>query len=245
MFEFGPATYGDRIAGVYDTWYSIPQDTDDTVAFLAPLAQGKSALELGIGSGRIALPLAARGMNVSGIDASEAMLEKLREKPGSEVVATYLGDFADVDVTGRFELIFAAFNTFFALASQDEQIRCFQNVAQRLDPGGAFVIEAFVPDLSRYSGNQDLATKAIEANLVVLDAAVHDPVTQTISVQHVVIGEWGVQLYPVLLRYAWPGELDLMARLAGLRLRDRWSGWLNEPFTAQSQKHVSVYTKDL
>jgi len=142
---YEPSTYGDRIAAVYDEWLGVPQDTDDAVAFLAGLAGQGPALELGIGTGRVELPLAARGVEVHGIDASEAMVARLHAKPGGEAIPVTIGDFADVPVEGAFPLVFVVFNTFFALLSQEAQVRCFENAARRLAPGGAFVLQAFGP----------------------------------------------------------------------------------------------------
>lgn len=152
-----------------------------------------------------------------------------------------MGDFADVAVEGPFDLIFVAFNTFFALTTQDRQVECFQNVAAHLNPGGAFVVEAFVPDMTRFHGHQTLRVTDVSADKVVLDASRHDPVTQTIDSQQVVVSEDGISLRPVHLRYAWPSELDVMARLAGLQLHAQWGSWDQSPFTAASTSHISVY----
>lgn len=243
MEDYGAATYGDRIADVYDQWETLPTDTDEAVAFLADRVGGGPVLELGIGTGRIALPLAARGLQVQGIDASERMVEQLRAKPEGAGIPVTLGDFVDVDVPGSFALVLVVFNTFFGLLSQDDQVRCFARVAERLSPGGAFVLQAFVPDLDRYQQGQNTSTRLLGVDEVHLEASLHDPVEQRVRSQHVVLDERGIRFYPVQIRYAWPSELDLMARLAGLRLAERWSGWRGEPFTAASTSHVSVYRK--
>jgi SAM-dependent methyltransferase len=245
---YGPATYGEHIAEVYDRWAGVPTDTDATVAFLAALAGGGPALELGIGTGRVALPLAARGVEVRGVDASPAMVARLRAKPGGDAIPVHLGDFADVGAAGvgapgPLALVYVVFNTLFALLDQDAQVRCFAGVAARLRPGGRFVVEAFVPDLGRFDRGQRTSVIDLDAGMVLLDASVHDPVTQRVRAQHAVVGERGIKLYPVQLRYAWPAELDLMARLAGLALEARHGGWTGEPFTAASGRHVSVYRK--
>jgi SAM-dependent methyltransferase len=237
------ATYGDRMAEVYDEWFAVPPDTEDTVEFLSGLAGPGPVLELGIGTGRIALPLAQRRYEVHGVDASEAMVEQLRRKNGGESIPVTIGDFAELDVEGEFSLVYVAFNTFFALLSQEDQVRCFSNVSRRLREGGAFAIEAFVPDMTRWDQNQRVGTLHLEGASVVLEASRHDPVEQRVASNHLVVSEAGVKMYPVRLRYAWPSELDLMARLAGLRLRERWGGWLREPFTASSVRHVSVYER--
>ncbi|HZE68141.1 MAG TPA: class I SAM-dependent methyltransferase [Pyrinomonadaceae bacterium] len=232
-------TYGERVAGVYDDWYG---DYDpDSINVLAELAGGGRALELGIGTGRLALPLVARNVVVHGVDASTSMVSRLRAKPGGDRIPVTPGNFADVAVDGEFILIYIVFNTFFALTSQAEQVRCFRNVAGHLSPGGCFLIEAFVPDLRRFNGGQvNWATKVTE-ELVELDVGQHDAASQHVTSQKVVLTEGGVRLYPIQIRYAWPSEIDLMAQLAGLRLRERWSNWQREPFTSESQKHISIY----
>lgn len=216
-------------------------DPDACVDRLVELVGGGPVLELGVGTGRIALPLAGRGLEVHGIDASPAMLERLRAKPGADRVHTHLGDMGEVAVDGEFPLVFIAVNTIFMLASQDQQVGCFRAVARRLAPGGRFVVEAQVPDRALYATRQDVRAQRVEADSVVLVARRFDPVTQRMDSQQVQFGEGGVRLVPGVLRYAWPAELDLMARLAGLRLAQRWGGWLREPFTATSNLHVSVY----
>lgn len=232
-------TYGERIAGVYDDWYA---DVDDaTLATLLALAQGGRALELGIGTGRVALPLQQRGIEVHGIDASPAMVSKLRAKPGGENLPVTFGNFADVAVDGYYDLVFVLFNTFFSLLTQEEQIRCFQNVARHLRPAGVFLIEAFAPDLNRFQGRQAVRAAHVGVDVVRLDISQIDPVGQQIMGQQVVLGEGGVRLYPVKLRYVWPAEFDLMARLAGMQLRRRWSSWEKAAFSQASGKHISVY----
>jgi Methyltransferase domain len=243
MEGYGPETYGDRIADVYDSFYieGPALDTEGAVEALAALAGDGPVLELAIGTGRLALPLLERGLDVHGIDASEAMVAKLREKPGGDRIPVTMGDFADVGVDGRYSLVFVAFNTLFALLTQDDQLRCFANVAVRLTDEGVFVVEAFVPDLARFDRGQRVNVMRVETDGVRLDAARHDPVGQRVDSQHVTITESGTKLYPVSIRYAFPSELDLMARLAGLELRERWGGWRREPFTTESPRHVSVY----
>jgi trans-aconitate methyltransferase len=240
MEGYGPETYGDRIADVYDGLYEN-LDTEGAVETLASLAGDGPVLELAIGTGRLALPLVERGLEVHGIDASEAMVAKLRDKSGGDRVRVTMGDFADVAVDGRYALIFVAFNTLFGLPTQDDQLRCFANVAARLADGGVFVVEAFFPDLARFDRGQRPHVSIVEAGRVMIDAARHDPVEQRIDSQHVIITQEGTKLYPVSIRYAFPPELDLMARLAGLELQNRWGGWHREPFTADSPRHVSVY----
>jgi SAM-dependent methyltransferase len=239
MDTYEEGTYGERIAGVYDEWYAGYDDA--TLATLREFAQGGRALELGIGTGRIALPLQQSGVAVDGIDASAAMIARLRSKPGGDKIAVTLGNFADVAVEGQYALIYVLFNTFFALLTQDEQVRCFQNIARHLSPSGVFVIEAFVPDLTRFQGRQAIRAVDVGVSHVRFDVSEHDPISQQVTSQHVLLTEQGIRLYPVKIRYAWPAELDLMARLAGLRLKQRWENWEKAVFSPDSGHHVSVY----
>ena len=241
MAHYDASTYGEQIAEVYDRWPGVPANAEAVVEFLAPLAKGRRALELGIGTGRVALPLAARGVKVCGIDASPAMVAKLRQKPGGAAIPVEIGNFADVRIGGRFSLVYVVFNTFFGVLTQDEQVRCFSRVAKRLAPGGAFVIEAFVPDLSRFDRGQRTSTLLLDDDRAIIDAATIDYANQVVRSQHILISDDGVRRYPVVLRFAYPSELDLMARLAGMRLRERFGGWDRGPFTSSSAAHVSVY----
>ena len=239
MNFYADETYGERVAEVYDDWFS--EYDPHAIDRLADLAQNGRALELGIGTGRIALPLSERNVDVHGIDAAPSMISRLRSKPGSERITVTTGSFADIPVDGEFALVYVVFNTFFALPSQEEQVRCFRNVAAHLSPDGSFVIEAFVPNMARFTGGQvNWATRVTE-DLVELDVGRHDQATQRVVSQKVVITDGNVRLYPVQIRYAWPSELDLMAQLAGLQLRERWSNWNREPFTSESGKHISIY----
>jgi len=217
-------------------------DEVETVAFLEQLARGGPALELAIGTGRIALPLAARGVRVDGIDFSSAMVARMRTKPGGQQLEVTMGDFADVSVTGAYPLIYVVFNTLFNLLTQDDQVRCFENVAAHLTAEGSFVVEAYVPTfLYRLRNDQHVDAEAIGVAEVRLDVGRHDPVGQRLDESHVILSREGIRLMPVVQRYAWPCELDLMARIAGLRLKERWGGWKREPFTSASTAHVSVY----
>jgi SAM-dependent methyltransferase len=243
MERYGPETYGERGADLYDAWYQDVLDPSACVDRLVELAGGGPVLELGVGTGRIALPLAARGLEVHGVDASPAMLELLRAKPGADRVRAHLGDMGEVAVDGEFPLVFVAVNTLFMLASQEGQVRCFQAVARRLAPGGRFVVEAQVPSLAMYSARQEVRAQRVDTDSVVLAVRRFDPVTQRMEAQQVQLSEKGTRLVPGVLRYAWPAELDLMARLAGLRLSQRWGGWMREPFTAASTQHVTVYER--
>jgi hypothetical protein len=217
-------------------------DEPATVALLEQMARGGPALELAIGTGRIALPLSDRGIRVDGIDFSSAMVARLRTKPGAEKIAVTMGNFADVAVPHTYRLIYVVFNTLFNLLTQDEQVRCFENVAAHLTEDGVFVVEGEVPtDWYRLRNNQYVDLEAVEVGHVRLDVARYDPVKQLLEETHVLLSSTGFQLKPIVTRYAWPSELDLMARIAGLRLKDRWGGWGRESFTGTSRNCVSVY----
>lgn len=216
-------------------------DEDATVAFLHGLAGDGPALELAIGTGRIARPLAATGVRVEGIDISQAMVDVLRTQPGGDGIAVTMGDFADVPVAGTYSLIYVVYNTIHNLLTQDDQVRCFQNVAAHLTDGGSFVVEAGSYASLHLADNQSVHAEAIEMNEVWLDVARYDPITQLLEESHVSLTADGVRLYPVVQRIASPGEMDLMARIAGLRLKERWGGWDRRAYTAESRNIVSVY----
>lgn len=241
MTEYGPETYGEHIADVYDEWYVHLGDADLVASLLAELSDGGRALELGVGTGRVALPLAARGVEVQGIDSSPAMVAKMRAKPGGDAIVTTIGDMADVPAEGAFELVFVVFNTFFMLTTQEAQVRCFRNVAAHLAPGGRFVLGAFVPDTSRIEQGQSLSVGDLSADHIRLDATRYDAGAQRVEFTQARISEDGVKLVHAMLRYAFPPELDLMAQLAGLTLEDRWSTFDRQPFTNESGYAVSVY----
>ncbi|MGH9263431.1 MAG: class I SAM-dependent DNA methyltransferase [Acidimicrobiales bacterium] len=238
--------YDDRRADAYDDRY--PErfaEAHEVVAFLAGLRRPPGpVLELGIGTGRLALPLAARGVDVRGIDASPAMVERLRAKPGGDRIPVVIGDFAGVGtlVDGRYAMAFLAFNTLFELESQDEQVRCFHGVAARLVEGGVFVVEAMAPDLS--DPGDRVHVVAVEDDAVRFQVTRHDPLAQVVTGQTVTLSDkGGVELWPWSIRYATVPEIDLMARVAGLRLRERYGGWSGQPFTTASVRHVSVYER--
>ncbi len=243
MNDYDPMlSFGEEVAATYDE--SPRGDEAACVAFLERHARGGPALELAIGTGRIGLPLAARGVRLDGIDLSPAMVARLRAKPGGDQIPVTIGDFAAVAVPDRYRLIYVVFNTLFNLLTQDDQVRCFENVAAHLTDDGVFVVEAFVPTfLMRLRDNQYVDAEAIEIGEVRLDVGRHDLVRQILDESHVVLSRDGVRLYPIVTRYAWPSELDLMARIAGLRLTERWGGWNDEPFTADSRLHISVYAR--
>jgi SAM-dependent methyltransferase len=218
-------------------------DEDAAAEFLAGLARGGRALELAIGTGRVALPLAARGVRVHGIDFSQSMVACLRAKPGGARIPVTMGDFADVGVAGRFRLVYVVFNTLFNLLTQDEQVRCFVNVATHLEKDGVFVVEGFVPAwLHRLRDGQHVDAELVGVDRVVLDVGRHDRAAQTLEESHVEITAAGaIRLAPIVCRYAWPSELDLMARIAGLRLRERWASWDRRTFACESRNCISVY----
>jgi SAM-dependent methyltransferase len=236
--------FGERVAAHYDdrsAAMSTPEVVGPVVDVLAELANHGTALEFGIGTGRIALPLAERGVRTAGIDNSEAMLERLRAKPGVHHIDAVLGDFATTRVDGEFDLVYLVFNTISNLTTQDAQVACFENAAAHLKSGGRFVIETNVPALQSLPVGQTVLPFRADPDGFSFD--VYDVVTQRFSSQHFYIVDGKLEAFPVEFRYAWPAELDLMARLAGMRLTDRWAGWKREPFTALSPAHVSVYEK--
>lgn len=239
--EWDKSLYGDRIAEVYDELYEGAFDTAGAVAFLSQKANGGRALELAIGTGRLAIPLKNGGVDISGIDISDQMVAKLRAKPDGAGIPVTMGDFADVGVAGKFKLIFVAFNTLFAVTEQDDQFRCFRNVASHLENDGVFVVEAFVPDMHRFRMNQNTQVVELTPDRVMLDVSQHDPVLQRITSQHVFLTEEGVRLFPVSLRYMWPSEMDMTAKAAGMELRERYGSWNRDHFTSSSGSHISVY----
>ena len=242
MDGYGPSTYGDRFADIYDSWYPAGADVDDVVAGLARLAGFGPALELGCGTGRLAVPLAALGVTVVGIDASPAMLGLLRAKDAPGVLGVE-ADMAAFDVTehGSFQLAFVAFNTLFGLTEPAALASCFATVARHLAPGGRFAIECFVPEVDSGGRSDAVEVREITADRVVLRVSRHDEATQTLTGQHVDISEAGIKLRPWHLRYAFPDELDRHAAAARLTLESRWSDWVGTPFGPNSAQHVSVY----
>jgi SAM-dependent methyltransferase len=236
--------FGERVAARYDESAADmfePAVVGPVVDFLADLAGDGAVLELGIGTGRIALPLARRGIRVHGIDLSQAMVARLRGKPGAERIGVTIGDFATTTVEGRFSVAYLVFNTIGNLTTQDEQVACFQNVAAHLEPGGCFVIEVGVPALQRLPPGETVRAFNVSATRLGFDE--YDVVSQGLISHHYSVVDGKLEVASVPFRYVWPSELDLMARLAGMTLRERWSGWRREPFTSDSTKHVSVWAK--
>jgi len=240
----GDGYFDEQVAARYDESVAEmfnPAVVDPVVDFLAELVGNGRALELGIGTGRIALPLAQRGIPVHGIELSRAMVAKLREKPGGEKITVTIGDFATKRVEGTFSLVYLVFNTIMNLTTQDEQVACFENAATPLAPGGCFVIEVNVPDLQRLPPGETFHPFHVSENHLGLDE--YDLARQGLVSHHYRAVDGAFEKSSIPFRCVWPSELDLMAKLAGMRLRERWSGWKHEPFTSNSHKHVSVWEK--
>ena len=230
------ARYDERAAAMFE-----PAVVEPAVDFLAELTNGGAALEFAIGTGRIALPLAARGIAVHGIDLSDAMVAKLREKPGGERIPVTIGDIATTRVEGSFALVYLVFNTIPNLTSQAEQVACFRNAAAHLEPGGCFVIEVRVPQLRLLPPGQSIRALQLSESYVGIDE--YDVANQRMVSHHYRLNGGEVELHSIPFRYVWPAELDLMAQLAGMRLQERWAGWNREPFTSESTAHVSVWRR--
>jgi SAM-dependent methyltransferase len=237
--------FGERVAAGYDQSSDIfePGAVAPAVEVLAELAGGGRALELGIGTGRIALPLARRGVPVHGIDLSRAMVARLRAKPGSEAIGVTIGDFATTRVEGTFSLAYLVFNTIMNLTTQEAQVACFRNAAAHLAPGGCFVIEVGIPQLRRLPPGQNVLPWHVSPAKSVFYS--YDIATQGMRGHYVEISDGRGEYSSIPFRYVWPAELDLMAQLAGLRLRERWGGWTREAFTGESRQHVSIWEKPL
>jgi SAM-dependent methyltransferase len=230
------ATYDESAADMFD-----PAVVDPVVDFLVELAGSGRALELGIGTGRIAVPLARRGVPVHGIELSKAMAARLHAKPGAEDIGVTIGDFATTTVEGKFSVAYLVFNTIGNLTTQSAQVACFRNVAAHLDPGGCFVIEVGIPDLQRLPPGDTM--RVFHAGETHWGIDEYDVANQGLTSHHFELVDGRFELHSVPFRYTWPAELDLMAQLAGMSLRDRWSDWRREPFTSDSRKHVSVWEK--
>jgi SAM-dependent methyltransferase len=250
MPRYGPAVddsdgyFGERIAATYDESSADmfePGVVDAAVGVLAGLAGGGRALELGIGTGRVALPLARRGVPVHGIDLSRAMVARLRAKPGGDQIGVTIGDFATARVDGAFSVVYLVFNTIMNLTTQPAQVACFRNAADHLEPGGCFVIEVSVPDLRRLPPGQDVVPFHVSDTRWAFDR--YDVATQAMSSNYVEVAGGRGEYTSFPFRYVWPAELDLMAELAGLRPLGRWDGWTREPFTSESRQHVSTWQR--
>ncbi|MFG2003846.1 class I SAM-dependent DNA methyltransferase [Spirillospora sp. NPDC048911] len=236
--------FGERVAATYDESSAEmfePDVVEPAVDVLAELAGDGRALELGIGTGRIALPLARRGVVVHGIDLSHAMVARLRAKPGGDAIGVTIGDFATTRADGTFSVVYLVFNTIMNLTTQAEQVACFGNAAAQLEPGGCLVIEVALPDLRRLPPGQNVVPLHTSSTSWAFD--LYDVATQTMSSNYVEVIDGRGEYRSIPFRYVWPAELDLMARLRGLRLRARWAGWTREPFTSESRGHVSIWEK--
>lgn len=242
MKEFGPATFGQLNADEYDALHN-PGTTEESVALIADLAGPGNILELAIGTGRMALPLAARGLDVSGFDASAEMLDILKSKPGGADIPTWVANMASFDLGQQFDFAFLVFNTLYNLTSQQDQVSCFQHVAKHLKPGGKFLVEAFMPSRETFEQDQAVRTKFVGYDRVWLEAVQHDAVKQSLNYQRIRIDKNGTELKPLPMRYVWPSELDLMAQLAGLSPVARWGGWQKQPLTSSSSFYVIVYER--
>jgi SAM-dependent methyltransferase len=223
---------------------SRPPDTDATMAGLLEITKGERVLELGVGTGRVAIPLAASGLEVHGIELDSDMADQLHTKPGAERVQVHLGDMTDVDVEGDFDLVYAVFGTLFMLDSQDSQVRCIANVARHLSAQGRFVVEALVPRPDTYTDHRRITLVHASLEQIIINLSVHDPVRQVVETHQLWLSSDGVDIVPNRIRYSWPAELDLMARLAGLELVDRWADWDGRPFTEDDERHISIYGRD-
>nr|CTQ89287.1 Methyltransferase SCO0408 [Kibdelosporangium sp. MJ126-NF4] len=233
--------FGAEVAKAYDSdCADMPVET--VVSFLKGLAGGGPALELGIGTGRIALPLSDAGVPVHGIDLSPEMLEHLRAKPGADRIGVTIGDFATATAPGRFRLAYLVFNTIMNLTAQDDQVACFANVADHLEPGGFFVIEVEVPQLQRLPPGETVRPFTVQPGRLGFDE--YDIANQGMISHHYVITDGVARTMSMPFRYVWPGELDLMAKMAGMRLHERVTDWERNPFTSDSEKHVSVWRKE-
>jgi SAM-dependent methyltransferase len=239
MEGFDPKTsFGYEVSMEYDA-LETRGDEDETVAFLAEIADGRDALEFAIGTGRIALPLMRTGVRVDGIELSPDMVDRMREKPGGREVDVAMGDMSRVSTGRSYGLVYLVYNTIGNLLTQDDQVRCFENVARHLTDDGVFVLECLVP--SAVSRPQFVDAERVAVDEVTLDVCRYDPVTQLLDENHVRLTAEGIRFGPISQRLAYPAEFDLMARIAGLRLRERAGGWNGEPFTAASPRHISVY----
>lgn len=236
--------FDERVAARYDDSEAEmfeAEAIDPVVDVLVELAGSGRALELGIGTGRIALPLARRGVSVHGIDLSKAMVARLRAKRDGEDIGVTIGDFATTTVDGSFSLAYLVFNTIMNLTTQAAQVACFRNAAAHLEPGGCFVIEVTIPDLRRLPPGETFHVFNASENHWGIDE--YEVATQGLTSHHFETADGTIERLAIPFRYVWPSELDLMAQLAGMRLRSRWGGWKREPFTSESTKHVSVWEK--
>jgi SAM-dependent methyltransferase len=240
MTDYDPSAYGEAWVRDYDQLYERRDDPAIVVAALGQIVTGRSLLEMGIGTGRLAVPLHDAGWRVVGIEASGAMIEELRRRAGDRNIAVHQEDIRTVRLGDRFDVVLVAFSTLFLLPDQASQVDCLATAAEHLMPGGVLVVEAFVPDHTRWMDGRRLALSRWMTDGIEIEAARHDRAAQTIEVRYFGFGA-RTDMRPLRLRYAWPAEVDLMANLAGLKLDARWSAWTGAPFNAESPNHVSLY----
>jgi SAM-dependent methyltransferase len=241
MEKYDKSTYGDTIAEVYDVWYS--KFDENIIDRLFELAPKGSAFELGIGTGRIAIPLMKRGLTVEGIDSSRLMVNRLKRKKSGKDISVQIGDFSNFKSKKKYDLVYIVFNTLFGLTSLEDQINCFKSVYAILKPNGKFVVEAFVPDLNRFDMGQTIRTSDITDDNIIVECAKHDSANQMVVSHLLRFSEKGTKIYPNKLRYAWPFEIELMGRLTGFQLTDRWGDWQKRAFNSSSSFHVSIFNK--
>ncbi|MEM8634054.1 MAG: class I SAM-dependent methyltransferase [Pseudomonadota bacterium] len=242
MADWNSSSFGELYADEYDALHD-PGTTKDSVDLISSLAGDGTLFELAIGTGRMAIPLAKKGHVIQGLEASSEMVAKLREKPGGDAIHVQIADMSEFETRERYDFAFLVFNTLFNLTSQSAQIGCFASVADCLNPRGYFLVETFVPDIGRFRSGEDVSVSKLDTESVWLEAVVHNGVDQTLDFQRIRYSREGVKIAPLKMRYAWPAEIDLMAQLAGLRLKHRWGGWNRESFTDKSRMHVSLYEK--
>lgn len=233
--------YGDKMADTYDELYPPPSSTQ--IDFLQSESKEGPVLELGIGTGRVAIPLSQKGLEVHGIEISPRMIEKLKAKPGADKISVTLGSFVDIKTPPKFSLIFATFNTFFGFVTREDQLKAFKSISNALIPGGKFIMEAIIPNVASFNNGQSLSVKSVSQDEVVLRASKLDSTTQTLIEQKIKITEAGIKLIPTELRYAFPSELDLMAESADLSLSDRFGWWDKREFKKGASSYISVYLK--
>jgi len=242
MENYNTNTYGDIIADIYDQIHK-ELDTSSVVKLLLSF-KAKRVLELGVGTGRIAIPLIQSGLEVYGIESSSKMIETLKNKQYGDKISIIFGDMTTSSINKDFPLIFCIFNTIFCLTKQQKQIECFRNVARHLSKDGIFILECAVPDMGGFAGNQNISVSSISTNDVIISTKIHNAASQEVLIQYIVIENSNkIRLIPIKTRYAWPSELDTMAYIAGLKLKHRWGNWQQNTFTASSSYHVSVYEK--
>jgi SAM-dependent methyltransferase len=245
VLDHSPGAYGEAFVDVYDDWYQDISDVDATVGSIAELAGSGRVLELGVGTGRLAIPLASRGVPTVGVDASPAMVAIMRAKPGGRAVMAVLGDMADPPVTGPFSVVFVAFNTFFNLTTEMAQKACVRNVVSVLDVAGRFVVEAFIPNAEPTETEHGTARRGDGSGGSVETSTIRDPSDQTVQAVSLHIGASGSErARPWTIRYLHPHQLDTLCRAAGLTLEQRWASFTGEPFDPDGDRHVSVYRRD-